>query len=335
MKNISFNQPITRREALKKTVIFSTGLLAAGRWTSLIAQEPVTRFAEKGMHLLALGDYGTGNANQRAVAAQMATFARKLDSPLTAVLALGDNFYGKLTPERFNERFEEMYCKESLNCPFYACLGNHDYGPDYDSGQGRDKAQMQLDYAIDNPTSRWKLPAKWYAVELPDAKNPLVKVIVLDLNTFEGSTTPQERLEQRRWLDAELAQETRAPWQWMMSHYPLFSESTKRGDSKRLIEHWGEYLRTHPFSLYLAGHDHNLQHLEVEGYNSSFVVSGAGGAGLYEVKDSTRGFARQILGFTHLHVTPGRLNVQFISSEGECLHSFQRTPAGTVTTAGL
>jgi tartrate-resistant acid phosphatase type 5 len=317
---------ITRRHAIKKTVLFSTTLLAAG-WLRAEPKKPKTDF-RKGMHFLAMGDFGSGNANQRAVAAQMAAFAKKLDAPLNAVLALGDNFYGQLTPERFQPHFEEMYPQADFDCPFYACLGNHDYGPKYDSNQGRVKAQMQLDYAAANPNSRWKMPAKWYSLELPDAKKPLVKMIVLDGNLFEGALTPKEKLEQKRFLEAELQKKTKAPWQWMISHYPLFTTTTKRTDNTRLINDWGGHLQNHPFSLYLAGHDHNLQHLKATGYKNNFIVSGAGGAHLYEVTPSDRGFTQAVHGFNHLHVTSDKVTVQYIDVEGRCLHGFERSVKG-------
>lgn len=320
---------MTRRDALKTSVLFSTGLLTADWFSSAAhAQEPQTKFSKNGLHFLALGDFGTGNETQRKVSRQMASFAKKLDAPLTSVLALGDNFYKQLTPDRFDTHFEKMYPAADFNCPFYACLGNHDYGPKYDSGQGRPKAQMQLDYCKNNPASRWKMPAKWYALELPDAEKPLVRIIFLDGNFAEGALTPQEKLEQKRFLEKELQKKTRAPWQWMISHFPIFTETTKRGDNSRLIEQWGPHLQGHPFSLYLAGHDHNLQHLKAAGYKTSFVVSGAGGASLYDVGASKRGFTRMILGFNHIHVTPDKLTVQFIDIEGNCLHSFQRNIKG-------
>lgn len=330
MKNENHFSKITRRDALKKTVIFSTGLLTAGWFNPLLAKPPATKFSDDGLNFLALGDYGTGNDRQKAVAHQMAKFAKKLNKPLTAVLALGDNFYGKLETERFAPHFEQMYSKEDFDCPFYAILGNHDYGPKYDSHQGPAKAQMQLDYAKNNPHSRWKMPAKWYSVELPDANNPLIKIIFLDGNFFLGALTPKEKLAQKRWLEAELKKETKAPWQWMITHYPLFSETTKRGDNAKLIEQWGGHLKSNPFSLYLSGHDHNLQHVEANGYRTSFIVSGAGGQKLYEVTPSQRGFSEMILGFNHIHVTRDKTTVQYIDTEGRCLHAFERSRNGKV-----
>jgi len=323
---------MTRREAIRRTVLFSTGLLGGG-WLAN-AQEPATKFSKKGLHFLAMGDFGSGNDNQRTVARQMAAFSKQLNAPLTGVLALGDNFYKELQPGRFQPHFEEMYPPMDFNCPFYACLGNHDYGPKYDSNQGPAKAQMQLDYAKANPASRWKMPAKWYAVELLDAKKPLVKIIFLDGNFAEGALTPQEKLAQKRFLEAELQKKTRAPWQWMVSHFPIFSETTKRGDNLKLAEQWGGHLQKHSFALYLSGHDHNLQHLKAEGYKTSFVVSGAGGASLYDVGQSARGFTQKIMGFNHIHVNDDKMTVQFIDAEGRCLHAFQRTSRGKVKIIG-
>ncbi len=317
---------MTRRDALRKTILFSSGLLA-GSYLSR-AQPPASKFSSKGLNFLAMGDFGTGNVHQRAVAHQMSVFAKKLDAPLDAVLALGDNFYKELKPDRFKNHFEDMYPKSDFDCPFYACLGNHDYGPLYDSNQGAIKAQMQVDYAKNNPASRWKLPSKWYALELPNPEKPLVKIIILDGNFAAGAMTPQEKLDQKRFLDAEVEKKTKAPWLWMITHFPMFSQTTKRGDNSKLELWLGNYLKSHPFDLYLSGHDHNLQHLRMPGYKNNFVVSGAGGASLYEVEQSNRGFTKKILGFNHLHVSEEEMTVQFIDETGNCLHAFRRDRKG-------
>jgi tartrate-resistant acid phosphatase type 5 len=322
---------ITRREALRRTILFSTAALTAGHRGILRASSPETKFESHGLHLLALGDYGTrGNERQVAVANSMATFAKSLGQPLTAVLALGDNFYKKITPDRFENHFEKIYSPEHLNCPFYVCAGNHDYGTaGYDFQKG--KLRMQLDYAKRHPQSRWKFPAKWYTVELPNADNPLVKIIVLDGNYWSGALTPKEKIEQRHFLKTELKAPTKAPWVWAVNHFPMFSECKARGDEKSLITEWGTHMQKHPVSLFISGHDHSMQHLQVEGYATNFIVSGAGGANLYDVKRSKRGFIdNRNLGFNHIYVTPDELHVQFISATGVCLHHFQRDLSGRI-----
>ena len=321
--------PITRREALRRTVLFSTAALTAGQRGLLRAAPAETTFTESGLHLLALGDYGTkGDKNQTAVAQAMAKFAKSLNQPLTAVLALGDNFYTKITPDRFEKHFEKMYSKDGLDCPFYVCAGNHDYGTaNYDFQEG--KLQMQLDYAKNNPDSRWKFPSKWYTVELPNVEKPLVKMIVLDGNFWEGGLTPKEKIEQRRFLKKELTKKTDAPWLWVVNHFPIFSECTTRGDNKPLLREWDKLLKKHSVSLCFAGHDHTMQHLQVEDYSPNFIVAGAGGQRLYDVNLTDRGYVdNKCFGFTHVHVTPKEVQVQFLNTDGECLHHFQRDLAG-------
>lgn len=320
----------SRREALKTTLLFSSGLLTSGLASKAWGGAPQTTFDSGGINLLAFGDYGTNNSNQAQVAKQMAKFSAKLGQPLSAVLALGDNFYGKFLPEQFSQRFSGYYPKKDFPCPFYATLGNHDYGPQYDSQQGRAKAEMQLAHTREQPGSRWKMSARWYAVEIPHQGKPLVKIIYLDGNYFEGALTPKEKIDQRRWLAAEMAKPTKAPWLWLISHYPIFSETTKRGDAAgaKLLAEWQPYLKDKRVSLYLAGHDHNLQHLKVDGYSPEFIVSGGGGASRYDISTSNRGFSMKTHGFNHIHVTEKLLTVQYINPDGEKVHAFQRDLAG-------
>ena len=147
----------------------------------------------------------------------------------------------------------------------------------------------------------------------------------------EGALTPQEKIEQRRFFKAELAKGTKAPWTWMVNHYPLFSETVDRGDNQQLINEWGPLLQEHDISLAFAGHDHTLQHLQVEGYKPSFIVSGAGGARLYDCRVTERGFVNnQVFGFNHVHATPELLTVQFIDAKGRQLHAFTRDRNGKV-----
>ncbi len=322
---------ISRREVLKKTLFFSTGIMAGSSISKVAAAEPDTDFSGPGMHLLAVGDYGSKNEAQEKVARRMAAFAKELNQPLEAVLALGDNFYGKMTPDRFERHFEKMYDPAVLNCPFHACIGNHDYEPvTYGLNPEPRKFETQLDYAKQNPTSRWKMPAKWYALELPNPEKPLIKMIVLDSNVQEGALTPQEKLEQKRWAEAELAKGTKAPWLWMVWHHPLYTETTKRKDNPGLQRLFGEYLEKYPISICLSGHDHNLQHLRIKKPGPSFIVSGAGGANTYEVAQSERGFTQQILGFNHFHINEKRIKAQFVDADGKCLHAFRRKITGEV-----
>ncbi len=320
----------SRRQVLKTTLLFGSAMLAPGSVTNLSAASTSQPRFNGGLHLLAVGDFGTNNDKQKAVAHQMNAFAGSLGAPLGGVLALGDNFYGKLSPETIVPRFEDIYSRKHLDCDFHAILGNHDYGPSYDSKQGRAKADMQLAHAAAYPKGRLKLPAKWYALELGPAEKPLVKVIFLDGNYFPGALTPEEKIAQRRWLAAEMEKPLRAKWLWIVSHYPVVSDSktNRKKERDHLLTEWSNALRDDRVSLYLAGHDHNLQHLRSDGIKADFIVSGGGGASRYEVEESSRGFSMHTRGFNHIHVTEDRLTVQFINPDGKLLHSFERDGQG-------
>ena len=319
---------ITRREAIRKTVCFSSAVLAGNLFSRANAQPRLLRPDGGGLHLLAVGDFGSANKEQVDVADQMSAFAKSLNAPLAGVLALGDNFYGKFRIERFQSGFEDMYSKKTLDCNFYACLGNHDY-----EHVGKDKppvtkADWQLRYAAENPQSRWKLPAKWYVEELKDAKGPLVRMIVLDGNPI---ITDEEKLAQKEFLEAELERKTTAPWTWMVNHFPMFTSSSERKDNRTLIKSWGPHLQKHNISHFFAGHDHSLQHLEVEGYKTSFVISGGGGRALDGILETHRGFTASQLGFNHIHVDRNAVTTRFIDEKGNLLHTFKRDTAGKVT----
>lgn len=319
---------ITRRDAIRKTVCFSSAMLAGGLLSRAGAQTRSFRTDPGGLHFLAVGDFGSANQEQVDVANQMSDFAKQLNAPLAGVLALGDNFYGKFKPERFQSGFEEMYSKKTLGCNFYVCLGNHDYEH---VGKGEAvqlvKADYQLRYAAENPQSRWKLPAKWYVEEFKDSSGPLVRMIVLDGNV---ELTKEEIAAQEKFLEAELERKTSAPWTWLINHFPLFTSSVQRKDDQRLIERLGPYLQKHNISHYIAGHDHSLQHLEIEGYNTSFVISGGGGRALHQVKDTPRGFTRSQLGFNHIHVDRKAITTRYIDEKGSLLHAFKRDLLGKV-----
>src|ERR1041384_6541348 len=187
-------------------------LLAA--WACLQFSDVATFAAE--VNLLCFGDWGQNSSTaQRATALRMAVYAAKSDVRFDAALLLGDNFYGKMprgvSDPRWRTEFEEMYSAQMLPMPFYVALGNHDYEPG--------KAAAELAYAKQHPDSRWKMPAKWYRVELP-ADHPVVSVLVLDSNYADLLGAWKTELT---WMESELAKPRPGTWVIATAHHPLFS----------------------------------------------------------------------------------------------------------------
>ncbi|HEY2040248.1 MAG TPA: metallophosphoesterase, partial [Edaphobacter sp.] len=231
--------------------------------------------------------------------------------------------------------FEDLYPKSVFDCPAYAVLGNHDY-----QRMPESKVDAELAYAKRGGT-RWTMPSRWYSFEFP-AKQPLVTVIALDSNMphpigpqaagVNFTLTPAEQAEQLQWLKAELEKPRSTPYLIVMAHHPIYSNGP-HGDHKVLIADWEPLLRKHKAHLYLAGHDHDMQHLEFEGHPTSFVLSGGGGADLYTLKieEAQRGpYATKAYGFSHLQIAQDKLTLLHMDQTGRMIHGFTKTPEGAV-----
>lgn len=295
-----------------------------------------------GRYFLAIGDYGSGDENQAAVAAAMKRFVEDAGSPPDGLWLLGDNFYsqmeGGLNSRRWRTGFEEMYPASHFPGPCRVVLGNHDY---HDSPNGE---TVQLQYAAAHPGTRWTLPAKWYRVDYPSPEAPLVTFLCLDSNLrsvsgypdlrsgrFQASLTEAEEAAQLAWFQAELAKPRRAPFLAVVAHHPVYSNGS-HGDTRGIVKNWEPLLRKQGVHFYFSGHDHDLQHLEFKSHPTSFVISGAGGAKTRELKQSGRGpFSRgDVYGFSEWRIEPERFIVRHYDVHRKLLHAFEKTPAGGI-----
>lgn len=351
----------TRRQFLKATAAWSA--LATLPTVPLFAQKHsrgLAHMALGGMaQALIVGDWGwqqkpTGSIStggegfhaQSMVARGMQRYAQGLHSAPDALFLLGDNWYGDLAggvaSPRWRDQFEQMYPAETFPGPAYTMLGNHDYQklpPDVN------KVEAELEYArmgkgLDGKQTRWTLPARWYTFDFPTAQ-PLVHFIVLDSNmpARDGSTehghdftmTHDQQAEQLAWLKVELARPRTAPFLGVLAHHPVFSNGP-HGDHPTLVRDWDPLFREHKVDLYMAGHDHDLQHLEFDGHPTTHFLSGGGGADLYVLKvdDMDRGpYAQEVHGFSHLSVDAGTLQLRHLDADGRLLYGITKTPGAT------
>ena len=189
--------------------------------------------------------------------------------------------------------------------------------------------------------TRWVMPSLWYRFDFP-AVNSLMTVIALDSNMphpagaqakgVNFTVTAEQQAEQLRWLEAELSKPRTTPFLVVMGHHPIYSNGP-HGDHPVLVRDWEPLLRKHKVHLYLAGHDHDMQHLEFEGHPTSFVMSGGGGADLYTLKigEEKRGpYAAKVYGFSHLEVTADKLTLRHLDEKGRLIHTLEKKPDGSV-----
>lgn len=324
---------LTRRTALK-TLFCASAALALNLQPRRVSAEA---FTPGDLHLLAIGDYGSQGKEQSNVSRAMQQYIADHQLKPEGLLLVGDNFYGKmeggLQSPRWQAGFESMYPAATFPGRCWAVLGNHDYH-DNEGGQN-----TQLAYSRETAGTRWTMPAKWYRVDLP-AVDPVLTMLFLDSNLRNvsggsraskprASLTAEEEAQQMAWLRRELAS-PRAPLTLVIGHHPLYSNGS-HGDTKGLIGAWGDLFQQHGVHVYLAGHDHDLQHLELDGLKTSFVVSGGGGARTRKLKsDRKTPFGQDVYGFSHLSVSRERLVIRHIDTSGTQVHALAKLADGTL-----
>ena len=306
---------ITRRRALQ-----GLGLAAmvpfAPAWAAETDPVPILSF-------LAVGDWGRDGAfHQVEVAALMGEVASEVNAAF--VVSVGDNFYedgvASVDDPKWRTSFEDVYTAPSLQVPWYAALGNHDY---------HGNTQAQLDYA--KTSRRWGMAGRWYKTHqatVTDKGRVGVDLFVLDTSPFiaayhaDGAkkvkVAGQRTASQLRWLDAALAQST-AEWKVVVGHHPIYSggEYGHPGGSPELVARLDPILQRHRVPLYLCGHEHDLQHIARGA--THYVCTGAGSLTRKHCHAQRGDFCSVEPGFTVCVASPAFLWVGYRGWRGEGL----------------
>ena len=234
---------ITRRQAIASLATLATGtLFKPPRVFGFGPGDSKTRLA-------VVGDFGTGESDEFAVAAQMLEAHRK--ASLDLVLAVGDNIYPNGSARYFVKHFEQPFeglLKEHVK--FYAVLGNHDVE------EGR---KDQLNYSLFNMDG-----SNYYLIS---RGNGLVDFFMLDSTAFDvGQTT---------WLENAL-RGSRAIWKIAAMHHPVYSSGKKHGSDTRLRSVLEPLFTRYHVQVVFAGHDHVYERTKPQ-HGIQYFITGAGG----------------------------------------------------------
>ncbi|MBF0341519.1 MAG: metallophosphoesterase [Magnetococcales bacterium] len=258
---------------------------------------------------LAVGDQGTGKAAQQRVAHAMEKQARAMEG-VDFVLLLGDNFYptgvSSVSDPQWRTAFEHVYTGETLSrVPFYALIGNHD---------GYGNPQAELLYHRYHPASRWQMRACQDRLVMGKGPGgePLLQLVLLDST---GSVASQADYA-RQALDKQ-----KAVWQVVAAHYP-FRSSGRHGSSQELIDNLLNKVLKNRVDLFLSGHDHDQEVIQLKGEPLQ-VVSGAGGSDLYVEYNPVQGsqfFDQTDYGFAQVVVTAREIQLTLLDEDAKVLY---------------
>ncbi len=264
-----------------------------------------------------IGDWGRGGADkQREVGVQMGRTAEAIDSRF--VVSVGDNFYEDgvtgLSDPQWVDSFEAIYAAPSLQTPWDVILGNHDY---------RGDVQAQLDYG--RTSKRWHMPGRTFirGETLPDGTT--ADFFYIDTSPFlaiyrdsKVDIRGQDTAAQLVWLDKALGAST-AKWKIVIGHHPLYTVTGGKRDQKELIAQVGPLLQKHGVRIYINGHDHNFQYLEVDGVH--YITNGAGSQTEKNGAAKPGQFASRSHGFMTAELSAGAFGFTFVDETGAELFS--------------
>ena len=205
------------------------------------AQDLKLPLTQDSVRLVVIGDSGTGDFGQIAVAKQIAAYRTKF--PFTFGILLGDNLYGSERPQDYASKFERPY-KALLDAKveFYAALGNHD-----------------------DPNQRFYKLFNLGGERYRTFKKGNARFFVLDTNYLDP--------EQLKWLEKEL-QSSGSDWKIPYFHHPLYTTATRgpvleaRAALEPLFEKYG-------VDVVFAGHEHVYERIHPQKGIYYFVAGGS------------------------------------------------------------
>jgi acid phosphatase len=300
-----------------KTLLTRRALLAKGVATASMAVLPAGSAAsdEAAFSFLVVGDWGHANSEgQRQVARAMGIAARR--DRARFVVSTGDNFYPKgvsgVSDPLWKEAFESVYADNGLQGPWYPVLGNHDH-----------KGVVAAEREYSAVSSRWSMPADYYRHTEVLGSGNLVEFFLLDTlplsragDGFMTRLFEPGAATQLSWLNAALA-ESKAMWKIVVGHHPVFSAGP-HGNTPTLIAALKPLFDRHHVAAYINGHDHNLQHIIVDGV--SYLTCGAGSEAHRIAHPEESAFSAAVPGFMVVKMTPSAILITFLDARAQVLY---------------
>jgi tartrate-resistant acid phosphatase type 5 len=280
------------------------------------------------LNFIVMGDWGRfGEDHQIPVAKQMGITATTINRDF--IISTGDNFYPVGVASEYDPQwkssYEDIYTDFSLHWNWYPVLGNHDYA-------GNPDAQV----AYSKISRRWNMPARYYSktFNINGDANQQVLIAFIDTNAlipefykndvYGKNVISQDSTAQKKWLIKTL---TTAPksvkWKLVVGHHPLFTATLKRResyDTKSVRKSLKSLLDKYEVDAYIAGHDHDLQHLKPEGKTNYFVSGSASESTAIDTLPFSK-LASSEYGFMVFSVLADVLYVQAVNEKGEVIYS--------------
>ena len=280
------------------------------------------------VRFVAVGDTGTGTNDQHKIGNTISALCAQRGCDF--IQLLGDNLYetgaSSVDDPIWKTNFETPYA--AINLDFWVVLGNHDYGAD-GAGTEFGKGQNEIDYSA--KSSKWKLPSAYWH-KAPPTGNGHVEIFGLDTNMILFDKADDQKKDFPAWISASTAD-----WKIAVGHHPYESNgphgNAGKYDGAFTAPGNGANVKTFlddsicgKVDLYLCGHDHTRQWLNVSCAGTELAVSGAG-ANTTELGGKNASLFESLgLGFLYIVIDGKTLTAEFIDENGnsEFTHTIEK-----------
>jgi len=279
----------------------------------------------KALNFFVISDWGwNGYKDQQLVADQMGIQADLVDPQF--IVSCGDNFQvagvASVQDPLWMSSFENVYKNNSLQVEWYPVLGNHDY---------KGNTQAQIDYS--KISRRWRMEDHYYTFVKKINDSISARFIFMDtpplVNEYHTKggypdIAAQDTARQMRWLNDVLAN-SKEQWKIVFGHHPVYSASTKHGNTVEMIQKVKPLLEKYHAQFYFCGHDHDFQHLREKDKNVDYVVTGTGGEPRPSSKNGLSLFSKSVPGFSEVTFHADSIRVIFMGANGESQYKIERS----------
>ncbi|SPE35955.1 Metallophosphoesterase [Candidatus Sulfopaludibacter sp. SbA6] len=147
-----------------------------------------------------------------------------------------------------------------------------------------------------------------------------------DLANVSASPSVQQTFwaEQTRWMEEDLGKNQAADFRFLVAHHPPYTAVRSRQGNNPLMTALVPLLEKYHVSAGFFGHDHNYQHYLQNGIH--YIVTGGGGAPLYDVDKPPRGITVKVMtteNFVTLNVDGKVARIEAIDAEGKTIDQFE------------
>lgn len=273
-------------------------------------------------YIYTIGDWGrNGEFGQQELSDMMGKIAYEIEPEF--IISTGDNFYpngvASTSDPLWDSSFEDVYSAHSLNCDWFVVPGNHDY---------RGSVQAEIDYT--HISRRWNMPSRYFHKDIQTDDGASVRFLFIDTSPlndeyygeakYKDKVSGQDTTAQLEWMDSLLADTF--DWKIVVGHHPLYTGGKRIDDENYVRNHLEPRFEKHKVDLYLAGHEHDLQHIKPSTKVTHHFISGAGSEVRPTGKINSSLFSASIQGFLSTAIEKDSIICDFISYQGKLIYQY-------------